>query len=115
MTLRHYIEGVKDNRNLDPQFTSLLKYHWLEESQHTKLDTLMIDFLAQQATQSEIDKAFEDYADIGMFLDNGIAQQAEFNVESFMRANGRNLTSSEREEMTKVMVKGCVGPISAPA
>ena len=106
MTLRHYIEGVRDNQNLDPQFTSLLKNHWLEESQHTKLDTLMIESLAQQATPSEVDKAFVDYADIGMFLDNGIKQQAEFNVESFMRATGRNLTSSEREEMTKAMTKG---------
>jgi len=58
MTLRHYIEGVKDNQNLDSQFTSLLKHHWLEESQHTKLDTLMIESLAQQATPNEIDKAF---------------------------------------------------------
>ena len=41
MTLRHYIEGVKDNQDLDPQFRSLLKHHWLEESQHTKLDTLI--------------------------------------------------------------------------
>jgi hypothetical protein len=106
MTLRHYIEGVKDNQNLDPQFASLLKNHWLEESQHTKLDTLMIESLAQQATPGEIDKAFEDYTDIGMFLDNGIKQQAEFNVESFIRATGRNLTASEREEMTKAMTKG---------
>jgi hypothetical protein len=72
MTQRHYIEGVRDNQDLDQQFKSLLKNHWLEESQHTKLDTLMIHSLAEQATQSEIDKAFEDYADIGMFLDNGI-------------------------------------------
>jgi hypothetical protein len=106
MTLRHYIEGVRDNQNLDPQFGSLLKHHWLEESQHTKLDTLMIDSLAQQATPSEIDKAFADYAAIGMFLDNGINQQAELNVESFMRATGRNLTASERGDMTKAMIKG---------
>ena len=106
MTLRHYIEGVRDNQNLDSQFTSLLKHHWLEESQHTKLDTLIIDSLAQQATPSEIDKAFEDYADIGLFLDNGIRQQADFNVESFTRATGRNLTASEREEMMKAMTKG---------
>jgi len=106
MTLRHYIEGVKDNQNLDPQFGSLLKHHWLEESQHTKLDTLMVESMAQQATQTEIDKAFEDYADIGMFLDNGINQQAEFNAECFIRATGRNLTASERGEMTKAMIKG---------
>jgi hypothetical protein len=106
MTLRHYIEGIKDNQNLDPQFGSLLKHHWLEESQHTKLDTLMVESLAEQATPNEIDKALEDYADIGMFLDNGIKQQAELNVEGFIRATGRDLTSSEREEMTKAMIKG---------
>src|SRR5215813_5877739 len=54
MTLRHYIEGVKDNQNLDSQFTSLLKHHWLEESQHTKLDTLMIESLAQQASRTRL-------------------------------------------------------------
>ena len=106
MTLRHYIESVKDNQNLDPQFGRLLKHHWLEESQHAKLDTLMVDSLAQQATQSEIDKAFEDYTDIGMFLDNGIAQQAEFNVESFSRATGRELTTEERTKMIKALING---------
>ena len=106
ITLRHYIEGVRDNQDLDSQFKSLLKNHWLEESQHTKLDTLMVESLAQKATATEIDKAFEDYADIGMFLDNGITQQAEFNVDSFMRATGKRLNASEREEMTKAMIKG---------
>src|SRR5262245_985879 len=81
MTLRHYIEGVRDNQNLDPQFKSLLKHHWLEESQHTKLDTLIVESVVKDATPKQIDQAFEDYADIGMFLDNGIKQQTEFEVE----------------------------------
>ena len=29
MTQRHYLEGVKDNQDLDPQFKSLLKHHWI--------------------------------------------------------------------------------------
>ena len=106
MTLRHYIEGVKDNQNLDPQFKSLLKHHWLEESQHTKLDTLIVESVVRDATTKEIDSAFEEYGVIGMFLDNGIKQQAEFNVESFVEATGRNLSKSEREEMINAVVKG---------
>ena len=50
ITLRHYIEGVKDNQNLDSQFKSLLKHHWLEESQHTKIDTLIVEELAANAS-----------------------------------------------------------------
>jgi len=52
MTLRHYIEAVKDNQELDPQFKSMLKHHWLEESQHTKLDTLVVEELAANASES---------------------------------------------------------------
>ena len=106
MTLRHYIESVRDNRSLDPQFVSLLRHHWLDESQHAKLDTLMVTSLAEKSTASEIDRAFEDYANIGVFLDNGIARQAEFNVESFTRATGRKLTTDERTEMIKALIKG---------
>ena len=42
MTQRHYLDSVQGNQELDQQFCSLLKHHWLEEAQHAKLDTLMI-------------------------------------------------------------------------
>ena len=106
ITLRHYIEGVRDNQNLDPQFKSLLKNHWLEESQHTKLDTLIVESVASTASEDEIDQAFQEYAAIGEFLDQGIQQQTEFDVESFVRANGRQLSKSQREEMTAAVLKG---------
>jgi hypothetical protein len=59
------------------------------------IDTLMIEALAANVTPKEIDEAFQEYAEIGGFLDNGIKQQTEFNVEAFVTATGRNLTKSE--------------------
>jgi hypothetical protein len=106
MTLRHYIESVRDNQNLDPQFKSLLKHHWLEESQHTKLDTLILESVVKAATPKEIDQAFKEYGEIGAFLDQGIQQQAEFEADSFVQATGKNLSKSEREEMTNAVLKG---------
>jgi hypothetical protein len=106
ITLRHYIGGVRDNQDLDQQFKSLLKHHWLEESQHTKLDTLIVESVAADCTRKEIDQAFQEYAEIGAFLDNGIKQQTEFNVESFVNATGRNLSKSERERVTAAVLKG---------
>jgi hypothetical protein len=82
ITLRHYVEGVRDDQDLDSQFKSLLKNHWMEESQHTKLDTLMVESLVKGATEKEIDQAFQEYGEIGAFLDNSIKQQAEFDVEA---------------------------------
>jgi len=106
MTLRHYIEAVKDNQELDPQFKSMLKHHWLEESQHTKLDTLVVEELAANASESEIELAFEEYSEIGAFLDQGIQRQTEFDVESFMQASGRKLSRNEREQMSQAVLKG---------
>ena len=106
MTLRHYIEAVKDNQELDPQFKSMLKHHWLEESQHTKLDTLVVEELAANASESEIELAFKEYGEIGAFLDQGIQRQTEFDVESFMQASGRKLSRSEREQMSQAVLKG---------
>jgi hypothetical protein len=106
ITLRHYIEGVRDNDNLDPQFKSLLKNHWLEESQHTKLDTLLVEEIVGNSTAQEIDQAFKEYGKIGAFLDQGIQQQAEYDVESFVRATGKNLSKSERQQMTDAVLKG---------
>jgi hypothetical protein len=106
ITLRHYIEGVKDNQDMDPQFKSLLKHHWLEESQHTKLDTLIVEELASHASEEEIDQAFEEYGKIGAFIDEGIRQQAQFDTEAFINATGRRLSQSERQEMTDAVTKG---------
>jgi hypothetical protein len=39
MTQRHYTESIKDARELDPQFKSMLHHHWMEEMQHAQLDT----------------------------------------------------------------------------
>jgi hypothetical protein len=106
ITLRHYIEGVRDNDILDPQFKSLLKHHWLEESQHTKLDTLIVESVVKSATSKEIDEAFKEYGEIGAFLDQGIQQQAEFDVESFVQASGKKLSKTEREATKDTVLKG---------
>src|SRR5215813_11428502 len=57
MTQRHYLESVKDDQSLDPQFKSLLKHHWMEETQHAKLDTLMVEALAEGRSPREIEAA----------------------------------------------------------
>src|SRR5918992_3625707 len=106
ITLRHYIEGVRGSQELDGQFKSLLKHHWLEESQHTKLDTLMVEEVVANSTAQEIDQAFAEYADIGAFLDRGIQQQAEFDVESFVQATGRDLSRIQREQVKTAVLKG---------
>jgi hypothetical protein len=97
MTQQHYLGSVKDNGDLDPLFKSLLKNHWIEESQHAKLDTLIVDALAEGRSEAEIDKAIDDVFAIAEFLDGGLKAQAEFNVDALERAI--NQTVLNRDEI----------------
>jgi hypothetical protein len=98
MTQRHYVDSIKDAEELDPQFSSLLKHHWMEEAQHAKLDTLMVEALAEGRNEAELEKAVNGYLEIGGFLDSGLLQQAEFNLENLRRSTGRTVTEEERSE-----------------
>jgi hypothetical protein len=70
----------------------------MEEAQHAKLDTLMVDALARGRSQDEITRAVDEYLEIGGFLDAGLKQQVQFDLESFERATGRTLSDGEREQ-----------------
>ena len=98
MSQAHYVEGVKDDRDLDPQFKSLLKHHWIEEAQHAKLDMLILREMVARSTSAEIDRAIDEYFEMGAFFDAGFKQQAALDLESFERAAGRSLSESERAQ-----------------
>ena len=98
MTQRHYVDSVRDDAALDPQFKSLLRHHWMEEAQHAKLDTLMVEALAAACRPEEIDRAFDEYAQIGALLDGGLQQQAELDLEALQRATGRRLDADEQRD-----------------
>lgn len=104
MTQRHYVESVKDNaaEGLDPQFASLLRHHWMEESQHAKLDTLLVDKLATAAGPEGIAKGFDDYAAIGGMLDGALGAQVKLDLEALELAAGRSFTEAERAEIVAV-------------
>ena len=96
MTQSHYLDSIKDDTGLDPQFKSLLKHHWMEEAQHAKLDTLMVETLAERSTEEEIQKAIDAFLSIGGILDGGLKQQTAFDLESLERATGRVFSEEEK-------------------
>jgi hypothetical protein len=89
MTQAHYLDSVRDDGALDPCFKSLLRHHWMEEAQHAKLDTLMVEALAEGRSDAAIVAATEEYLEIGAFVDAGLAGQAEFNLVALEQATGR--------------------------
>jgi hypothetical protein len=95
MSQQHYLGSIRDDGDLDPLFKSLLKNHWIEESQHAKLDTLIVDALGEGRTEAQIDKAIDEFFEIGAFLDDGLKQQAEFNLDALEKAIGRKVDNRD--------------------
>jgi hypothetical protein len=102
MTLLHYVSSARDNVDIDPQFSSLLRHHWLEESQHAKLDTMIVEAIAQPLSEREIQESIDDYLAIGGMLDEGLAAQMEMDIASFTRATGRTLSEDEAKRYREV-------------
>jgi hypothetical protein len=105
MTQAHYVESVKDDQDLDPRFKELLRHHWMEEAQHAKFDTLLVDKLAREGGAAAIAKAFEDFAALGGAVDGLLAQQTQLDLASLEAAAGRKLTETEKTEIAAAQHK----------
>ena len=62
----------------------------------------MVEALAEDADQAAVEKAVDEYLEIGEFLDTGSRQQTLFDLEAFELATGRELTAAERDEFIEV-------------
>jgi hypothetical protein len=100
-TQSHYLESIRDNHaeNLDRCFSDLLKYHWLEEAQHTKLDTLLLSELVPMMSDREIETAIEDYLKLVTMLDDILMAQIQLDLVSLQAAIARPLTTANLEEI----------------
>lgn len=96
LTQRHYLDSVKTDESLDPQFVSLLKHHWQEEAQHAKLDTLVTAELAAHASEAQVESAIDEFIEIVRFLDGGLQQQVVFDLSALENAIGRSLDEEQR-------------------
>jgi hypothetical protein len=95
MTQQHYLGSIRDDGDLDPLFKSLMKHHWMEEAQHAKLDTLIVEALGEGRTEEQVDKAIDEFFEIGGFLDDGLKAQAGFNLDALEKAIGRKLDNRD--------------------
>ena len=96
MTQSHDVNSVRGETELDPLFANLLRCHWIEEAQHAKLDTLMVETLAEGSSEREIRAAIDGFLKIAEFFDVGLQQQAKFNCQALERASLRKLPPKQR-------------------
>jgi hypothetical protein len=104
MTQSHYLASVqgKEGVELDPQFCSLLRHHWLEEAQHAILDTLMLRQLVRGLEPDQVRVGAEDFFRIVELLEGGLQQQVTLDLASFQRATRRELNEAEIQEVSSI-------------
>jgi hypothetical protein len=79
-----------------------LRHHWLEEAQHTTLDTLIVEQLVQDLDPTEVEAGVEDFFKIIEFLNGGLMMQVQLDLGSLSRAAGRSFTEVELKEIQMV-------------
>ena len=99
-TQLHYVEHVRDGSALDELFRDLLRFHWMEEAQHAKLDTMLIDEIAETATLEERETAVDELLELGGAIDGLLLQQIKLNIETLQNVTGRKFTEAEKEEIS---------------
>lgn len=102
ITQTHYLEHVRDAKDLDPLFSEILRLHWIEEAQHTKLDTLIMNEMVADSTPEDREAAVDVFLELCGAVDGLIQQQTALNVESLAKATDRTFTDEEQQALAKL-------------
>jgi P-aminobenzoate N-oxygenase AurF len=98
-TQLHYVEHVRDRGELDELFRDILRFHWIDESRHARLDSLLIDEVASDLTAEQRETAIDELLELGGAVDGLLAQQVELDIDALQAATGRTFSDVERDEI----------------
>jgi hypothetical protein len=105
-TQRHYVEHVRAAEQLDELFRDLIKYHWIDEATHAKLDSLVINEIVGPLSLEQRERAIDELLELGGAIDGLLAQQADLDIESLQRATRRTFADHERAEIKTSIQRG---------
>jgi hypothetical protein len=102
---RHYVDSVRDHTedSGDPLYVDILKYHWIEETQHTKTGLLEIARLAQDLGPEALRRAFDEIRGIGGLVDTTFMGQVEQEIATLQRVTGYEFAESERTALADTL------------
>ncbi len=99
LTQRHYLSCFEGDESLDPFTKHIFKSHWLEESQHARLDHLETLRAFRGMGQAEKDQAVDDLVELVGAVDGLLQTQARMDVDNLQACLWRRLTMAERQEI----------------
>lgn len=98
VTQAHYVGCVKDDADLDPFFSSLLKHHWIDESHHVRTDILQLRRLASNG-RHDLEAAGADFDALLGGLAGLLRKQAVLDIDAYVGAVGSDVSDTHRKSL----------------
>ncbi|HEX9822185.1 MAG TPA: diiron oxygenase [Methylomirabilota bacterium] len=98
-TQRHYLTCFENDESLDPFTRHIFRSHWLEESQHARIDHLETLRAFRHMTEADKDRAVDDLIDLVGAVDGLLQTQAGLDVQNLQACLWRPLSEGERQEV----------------
>jgi hypothetical protein len=99
LTQLHYLSCFDYDEALDPFTRHIFKSHWLEESQHARLDHLETLRAFRSMSAIDKDRAFDDLIELVAAVDGLLQTQAQLDVENLQACLWRRLGAAELQEI----------------
>lgn len=100
-TQQHYVEHVRDNGGLDELFRDILRCHWIDEAQHAKADSLLMEEVAAALGMEGRERAVDELLELGTAVDGLLAQQVELDIAALEAACKRTYRDYEKDEIRR--------------
>lgn len=102
VTQDHYLSSALKDSNLDPLFTSMLRFHWKEEAQHACIDILEIQKFKGALSGQNIEMAFREFSEVLGYLSLLLKEQVLLDIETVRPLCSRKLYPEDLEELERV-------------
>jgi para-aminobenzoate N-oxygenase AurF len=104
-TQHHYLAAIKADDNLDPLTKEIFRAHWVEESQHAKMDHNEALQAFTKMTEEEKDLAVSDLIVLVKAVDGLLQKQSGYDVENLSRYLGRIFSENEKQELYQEILR----------
>jgi hypothetical protein len=105
MTQRHYKDAISGDGSLDPLTRDVFRAHWLEESQHARLDEVEALRAFDGLEPARRDRAIDGVIEILQGVDGLLQQQSELDVGNFETLRGAPLAPATRAEVLREVLR----------
>jgi hypothetical protein len=99
LTQLHYLSCFEPDETLDPFTRHIFKSHWLEESQHARMDHLETLRVFRSLGPAERDRVFDDLIELVTMVDGLLQTQAQLDVDNLQACLWRRLSAADQQEI----------------